>query len=81
MTENGVLVRVRDLKMHFPITQGIIIQRKADVMARHHADICVYHTDLGAPAYRRAGVDLDRDEGFTTEIGRIARSTLRAAAA
>ncbi len=28
MTENGALVRVRDLKMHFPITQGIIIQRK-----------------------------------------------------
>ncbi len=23
----------------------------ADVMARHHADICVYHTDVGAPAY------------------------------
>jgi oligopeptide transport system ATP-binding protein len=28
MTENGVIVRVRDLKMHFPITQGIIVQRK-----------------------------------------------------
>ncbi len=28
MTENGVLVKVRNLKMHFPITQGIIIQRK-----------------------------------------------------
>jgi oligopeptide transport system ATP-binding protein len=28
MTENGVLVSVRDLKMHFPITQGIIIQRR-----------------------------------------------------
>jgi oligopeptide transport system ATP-binding protein len=28
MTENGTLVQVRDLKMHFPITQGIIIQRK-----------------------------------------------------
>ncbi len=28
MTENGVLVQVRDLKMHFPITQGIVIQRK-----------------------------------------------------
>jgi oligopeptide transport system ATP-binding protein len=28
MTENGVIVRVRDLKMHFPITQGIVIQRK-----------------------------------------------------
>jgi oligopeptide transport system ATP-binding protein len=28
MTENGVLVKVRDLKMHFPITQGIVIQRK-----------------------------------------------------
>jgi oligopeptide transport system ATP-binding protein len=28
MTQNGVLVQVRDLKMHFPITQGIIIQRK-----------------------------------------------------
>jgi oligopeptide transport system ATP-binding protein len=28
MTENGTLVQVKDLKMHFPITQGIIIQRK-----------------------------------------------------
>jgi oligopeptide transport system ATP-binding protein len=28
MTENGSLVKVRDLKMHFPITQGIIIQRR-----------------------------------------------------
>jgi oligopeptide transport system ATP-binding protein len=28
MTENGVLVKVRNLKMHFPITQGIIIQRR-----------------------------------------------------
>jgi oligopeptide transport system ATP-binding protein len=28
MTDNGVLLRVRGLKMHFPITQGIIIQRK-----------------------------------------------------
>ena len=28
MTENGTIVRVRDLKMHFPITQGILIQRK-----------------------------------------------------
>jgi oligopeptide transport system ATP-binding protein len=28
MAENGVIVRVRDLKMHFPITQGIVIQRK-----------------------------------------------------
>jgi oligopeptide transport system ATP-binding protein len=28
MTDNGVLVRIRDLKMHFPITQGIIVQRK-----------------------------------------------------
>jgi oligopeptide transport system ATP-binding protein len=28
MTEDGVLVRVRGLKMHFPITQGIIIQRR-----------------------------------------------------
>jgi oligopeptide transport system ATP-binding protein len=28
MTENGVLVRVRNLKMHFPITQGIVVQRK-----------------------------------------------------
>ncbi len=35
------------------------------------------HDGGSAPAYRRAGVDLDRDEGFTTEIGRIARSTLR----
>jgi hypothetical protein len=23
----------------------------ADVMSRHHADICIYHTDVGAPAY------------------------------
>jgi oligopeptide transport system ATP-binding protein len=28
MSENGTLVRVENLKMHFPITQGIIIQRK-----------------------------------------------------
>ncbi len=28
MTQNGVLIQVRGLKMHFPITQGIIIQRK-----------------------------------------------------
>jgi oligopeptide transport system ATP-binding protein len=28
MTQNGTLVQVRDLKMHFPITQGIIIQRR-----------------------------------------------------
>jgi oligopeptide transport system ATP-binding protein len=28
MSGNGVLVRVRDLKMHFPITQGIVIQRQ-----------------------------------------------------
>jgi oligopeptide transport system ATP-binding protein len=28
MTENGALLKVRDLKMHFPITQGIIIQRR-----------------------------------------------------
>jgi oligopeptide transport system ATP-binding protein len=28
MTENGALVQVRDLRMHFPITQGIVIQRK-----------------------------------------------------
>ena len=28
MAGNGVLVRVRDLKMHFPITQGIVIQRQ-----------------------------------------------------
>ena len=28
MTENGTLVKVKDLKMHFPITQGIIIQRR-----------------------------------------------------
>jgi oligopeptide transport system ATP-binding protein len=28
MTENGTLVRVIDLKMHFPITRGIVIQRR-----------------------------------------------------
>jgi len=28
MAENGVLIKVRDLKMHCPITQGIVIQRK-----------------------------------------------------
>ena len=28
MEGNGTLVKVRDLKMHFPITQGIIIQRQ-----------------------------------------------------
>lgn len=30
-----------------------------------------------APTYRKAGVDLDVDEGFTSEIGRIARTTMR----
>jgi oligopeptide transport system ATP-binding protein len=28
MSENGTLVRVNDLKMHFPITRGIVIQRR-----------------------------------------------------
>jgi oligopeptide transport system ATP-binding protein len=28
MTENGALVEVRDLKMWFPITQGIVVQRR-----------------------------------------------------
>jgi oligopeptide transport system ATP-binding protein len=28
MTQNGTLISVRDLKMHFPITQGVIFQRK-----------------------------------------------------
>jgi oligopeptide transport system ATP-binding protein len=28
MTENGTLLKVRNLKMHFPITQGIIVQRR-----------------------------------------------------
>ena len=28
MSENGALVKVRGLKMHFPITQGIIVQRQ-----------------------------------------------------
>jgi oligopeptide transport system ATP-binding protein len=28
MTEEGALVQVRGLKMHFPITQGIVVQRK-----------------------------------------------------
>jgi oligopeptide transport system ATP-binding protein len=28
MEGNGVLVKVRELKMHFPITQGIVIQRQ-----------------------------------------------------
>ena len=28
MTDNGALVQVRDLKMHFPISQGILIQRQ-----------------------------------------------------
>jgi oligopeptide transport system ATP-binding protein len=28
MTENGSLLKVRNLKMHFPITHGIIIQRR-----------------------------------------------------
>ncbi|HSJ53670.1 MAG TPA: dipeptide ABC transporter ATP-binding protein [Anaerolineae bacterium] len=27
-TDNGVLVSIRNLKMHFPITQGIVVQRK-----------------------------------------------------
>lgn len=35
------------------------------------------YDDGSAPAYRQAGVDLDRDEGFTTEIGQIARTTMR----
>jgi phosphoribosylformylglycinamidine cyclo-ligase len=30
-----------------------------------------------APSYARAGVDLDHDEGFVTEIARIARTTFR----
>jgi oligopeptide/dipeptide ABC transporter ATP-binding protein len=28
MTENGALIRVRNLKMHFPITRGLLFQRK-----------------------------------------------------
>ncbi len=28
MTENGTLLKVENLKMHFPITQGIIVQRR-----------------------------------------------------
>ncbi len=28
MTQNGTLLQVRNLKMHFPITQGIVIQRQ-----------------------------------------------------
>ncbi len=28
MTQNGELIRVRNLKMHFPITRGLLIQRK-----------------------------------------------------
>ncbi len=34
-------------------------------------------TPASAPAYARAGVDLDRDEGFVGEIREIARATLR----
>jgi phosphoribosylformylglycinamidine cyclo-ligase len=33
--------------------------------------------DPTAPAYARAGVDLDHDEGFISEIGEISRPTLR----
>ena len=28
MTENGAILKVQNLKMHFPITQGIIVQRR-----------------------------------------------------
>ncbi len=28
MTQNGELIRVRNLKMHFPITRGLLFQRK-----------------------------------------------------
>ena len=28
MTQNGELVQVRNLKMHFPITRGLLFQRK-----------------------------------------------------
>jgi len=28
MTDNGVLVSIHNLRMHFPITQGIVVQRK-----------------------------------------------------
>ena len=33
--------------------------------------------DKSAPSYAAAGVDLDHDEGFVSEIARIARSTFR----
>jgi phosphoribosylformylglycinamidine cyclo-ligase len=34
-------------------------------------------SDSTAPSYARAGVDLDHDEGFISEIGEITRPTLR----
>jgi len=34
-------------------------------------------SDKTAPTYARAGVDLDHDEGFVSEIARIARTTFR----
>ena len=42
MTQNGTLVEVRGLKKYFPITQGIIIQRKvADVKAVDGLDFSI----------------------------------------
>ena len=43
----------------------------ADVMARHHADICIYHSDAGAPAYRHGPFM------HTTHETAAYRSTLR----
>ena len=34
MSDNGVLVQVQDLKKHFPITSGIVLQRQVGAVRR-----------------------------------------------
>jgi phosphoribosylformylglycinamidine cyclo-ligase len=41
------------------------------------ADVPPDASDKTAPTYAKAGVDLDHDEGFVSEIARIARTTFR----
>jgi oligopeptide transport system ATP-binding protein len=44
VSQNNVLVQVRDLKMHFPITSGIVIQRQvAAVQAVDGVTFDIYH--------------------------------------
>jgi oligopeptide transport system ATP-binding protein len=44
MSQNNVLVQVRDLKMHFPITSGIVIQRQVGaVQAVDGVTFDIYH--------------------------------------